>query len=179
MALNAISVDQMICICCALCRHSKELFFVSERNGNMELYSMRTGALESSKHASQRMTHDPSLQVCIFAPHCSTHISDCTDACVGQGSRYWCHESAACLSTHGCPVQDRPIQAEDGRIIFASTHVPNKQPRHGWTAIYSSMDGRLWSILLSCISLQMLWCRKTFTNPGLQHTPLLQPICGS
>ena len=48
-------------------------------------------------------------------------------------------------------MQDRPIQAEDGRIIFASTHVPNRQPRHGWTAIYSSNDGVLWSSQLSCI----------------------------
>ena len=29
----------------------------------MELYSKRMGAVESSKHATQRMTHDPSLQV--------------------------------------------------------------------------------------------------------------------
>ncbi len=54
-------------------------------------------------------------------------------------------------------MQDRPIQAEDGRIIFASTHVPNKQPRHGWTAIYSFKDGVPWSSQLACIC---IWCRE-------------------
>lgn len=38
----------------------------------MELYSKRMGAVESSKHATQRMTHDPSLQVGMPAPYCST-----------------------------------------------------------------------------------------------------------
>ena len=46
-----------------VCRHQDELFFVSERDGNMELYSRRVKNEMSSKHSYQRMTFDPSLQV--------------------------------------------------------------------------------------------------------------------
>ncbi|CAL5224175.1 g6815 [Coccomyxa viridis] len=81
-------------------RRQDELFFVSERDGNMELYNRRVKNEMSSKHSYERMTSDPSMQ-------------------------------------------DRPIQTKDGRIIFASTHVPNPQPRHGWTAIYNSKEGSL------------------------------------
>ena len=68
---------------------------------------------------------------------------------------FWlCDVSLQCITnqevaTYDCmfhcslPLQDRPIQTTDGRIIFASTHVPNPQPRHGWTAIYSSKEGGL------------------------------------
>ena len=112
----------------------------------MELYSKRMGAVESSKHAAQRMTHDPSLQVGMLTPYHSIRPSDRINSCMHQGVK----EQVHALNAHGCPMQDRPIQAEDGRIIFASTHVPNKQPRHGWTAIYSSKDGRSWPLQLSC-----------------------------
>lgn len=46
-----------------VCRHQDELFFVSERDGNMELYSRRVKNEVSSRHSYQRMTSDPSLQV--------------------------------------------------------------------------------------------------------------------
>ena len=48
----------------------------------MELYSKQMGAVESSMHAAQRMTHDPSLQVGVFAPCCSTCSFDEIDTCM-------------------------------------------------------------------------------------------------
>ena len=47
-------------------RHQDELFFVSERDGNMELYSRHVKNEMTFKHSYQRMTSDPSLQVSII-----------------------------------------------------------------------------------------------------------------
>ena len=47
----------------SVCRRQDELFFVSERDGNMELYNRRVKNEMSSKHSYERMTSDPSMQV--------------------------------------------------------------------------------------------------------------------
>ena len=49
----------------SLCRRQDELFFVSERDGNMELYNRRVKNEMSSKHSYERMTSDPSMQVSV------------------------------------------------------------------------------------------------------------------
>ena len=48
------------------CRHQDEVIFVSERDGNMELYSRRVENEMSSKKSYQRLTSDPSLQASII-----------------------------------------------------------------------------------------------------------------
>ena len=48
------------------CRHQDEVLFVSERDGNMELYSRRVKNEMSSKKSYQRLTSDPSLQASIM-----------------------------------------------------------------------------------------------------------------
>ena len=58
------------------------------------------------------------------------------------------------------PEQDRPLFAKDGRIIFASTHRPARQPRQGWTAIYSMSGGArlpMQSHRLLSLHSTMLW----------------------
>ena len=50
----------------SVCRRQDELFFVSERDGNMELYNRRVKNEMSSKHSYERMTSDPSMQVGIY-----------------------------------------------------------------------------------------------------------------
>ncbi len=54
---------------CGMCRRQDELFFVSERDGNMELYNRRVKNEMSSKHSYKRMTSDPSMQVSTASVH--------------------------------------------------------------------------------------------------------------
>ena len=59
----------------SVCRRQDELFFVSERDGNMELYNRRMKNEMSSKHSYERMTSDPSMQVsAAISRHLLVHL---------------------------------------------------------------------------------------------------------
>ena len=55
---------------------------MSERDGNMELYSRRVKNEMMSKHSYQRLTSDPSLQVNVtFSPGRCTLLNLCSVIC--------------------------------------------------------------------------------------------------